>query len=270
MAKDPVILRELTVLLDGWPAELGGLRIAHVSDFHFSRWNRLLGATQAILSAVDYDILAITGDFADLRRKWRRTAKLTRRFLEPVAGRRPIYAVLGNHDDPRLAEECGSSVVFLNDRSVTIEHGGTRLQISGVDQNIPRGGDVGLALLNGRQILPTILLAHYPSTALRLPPGRVQLVLSGHTHGGQIRFPGLGCIWPNDRIPREMARGLHTVGPTSVHVSPGIGASLPIRVRINCPPEVTVLKLEPANIGPRTVGTAREEIPPECQGGQPV
>jgi predicted MPP superfamily phosphohydrolase len=90
---------------------------------------------------------------------------------------------------------------------------------------------------------PTILLAHYPSTVFRLPIGCVQLVLTGHTHGGQIRLPGLGCIWANDRVPLRISRGLHHVASTTIHVSPGIGVSLPLRIRWNCPPEVTVLGL---------------------------
>jgi len=75
----------------------------------------------------------------------------------------------------------------------------------------------------------------------------VQLVLSGHTHGGQIKLPWLGCVWPNDRIPRRLARGVHEVNGTKVHVSAGIGSSPPLPVRINCPPELSLLTLVPAD-----------------------
>ncbi|MFH1110714.1 MAG: hypothetical protein V1790_16175, partial [Planctomycetota bacterium] len=102
-------------------------------------------------------------------------------------------------------------------------------------------------------------LAHYPSTVFRVPMGKVQLVLSGHTHGGQIRLPGLGCVWANDRIPRRMSRGLHEVAGTMIHVSPGIGVCLPIRIRVNCPAEVTVLTLVAVASDHEAVGSAPTE-----------
>lgn len=243
----PVIVNNLTVAITDLPVELTGLRIAHVSDFHFHRWNRVTQAAQDILLSLEYDLLVATGDFADSRKRWVRAARMTGKFFGPLAGRAPIYAVLGNHDDPRIATAPGMPLIFLRNEARPVDFAGTALELAGVEQNLYGGEDLDAALGSSQRSEIAILLAHYPSTVFRLPPGRVDLVLSGHTHGGQIRFPVLGCLWAHDRIPVRMARGLHRVGATWLHTSPGIGVCAPLKVRINCPPEVSVLTLEPVD-----------------------
>ncbi|MGB2987164.1 MAG: metallophosphoesterase [Phycisphaerae bacterium] len=232
------------------PPELAGLRIVHVSDFHFRSWTRVIEAAQQLLLMLDYDLLVATGDFGTIRERWIRVAEVTRRFFEPIAKRVPVYAVLGNHDHPRLASAPDMPLEFLSNRSVLIDKAGTTFELAGVDQSLPGAEDLVAALGNGRRHGFTMLLAHYPSTVFRLPPGRVDLQLSGHTHGGQIRLPRLGCLWTNDRIARRMSRGLHVVGGTVLHVNSGIGVAAPFLVRVNCLPEVTVLTLKPADRKP--------------------
>ena len=254
MSSEAVIAREVNVPLTGLPTGLDGLRLAHVSDFHFRRWDRASEAAQTLLTHLDYDVLLVTGDFCSFRWKWRRAAELTQRFLEPIA-QRPAYAVLGNHDDPRLAD-ADLPLRFLRNESVSLDSLGASLTLAGVDQSGRWTEDLDAALRRGPASGPTILLAHYPSTVFRVPIGKVQLVLSGHTHGGQIRLPGLGCVWANDRIPRRMSRGLHEVAGTMIHVSPGIGVSLPLRIRVDCPAEVTVLTLVAVASDREAVGSA--------------
>ena len=234
--------------------------MAHVSDLHFRRWDRASQAAQSLLTDLDYDLLLVTGDFCSFRWKWRQAAELTGRFLGRIA-QRPAYAVLGNHDDPRLAD-ADLPLRFLRNESVSLDFLGAGLTLAGVDQSGRRTEDLGAALRKGPASGPTILLAHYPSTVFRVPIGKVQLVLSGHTHGGQIRLPGLGCVWANDRIPRRMSRGLHEVAGTMIHVSPGIGVCLPIRIRVNCPAEVTVLTLVAVASDSDAVGS----VPTEKEG----
>ncbi|UCC29772.1 MAG: metallophosphoesterase [Phycisphaerales bacterium] len=246
MRDQPVIARRHTVVVGNIPAELSGLRIAHISDFHFHRWNRVTQAAQDLLLTADYDLVAATGDFGTSPRRWARAADLMRRFFEPIAQRAPIYAVLGNHDNPAMATAPDIPLVFLRNESVSLRHSGGVFELAGLDQGLFGAEDMRTALGGTRRHDFTILLAHYPSTVFRLPPGRVALQLSGHTHGGQIRLPYLGCIWANDRIPLRMSRGLHTVAGTILHTSPGIGVCPPIPVRINCPAEVTLLALQPA------------------------
>ncbi len=248
-----VTVREIEVPLPNWPASLTGLRIAHISDLHLRKWDQVAESAQGLLKELDFDLLVATGDFGSFRRHWQKAADLTRRFFEPLRERGPIYAVLGNHDDPRIATAADIPLTFLRNESQRIEWRGGEFTLAGVEQcnghhddpppsPLIKGGSPQPGTSTARPCHPVVLLAHYPSTVFRLPEeSNVCLMLSGHTHGGQIRFPGVGCLWPNDRIPRRMAMGLHRVGQTMVHVSAGIGVSLPLRVRINCPPEIAVL-----------------------------
>ena len=147
----------------------------------------------------------------------------------------------------------------MRNESRIVETPAGAIRLAGVDQFIRGAESLDDALADDELDHPVVLLAHYPSTAFRLGQRRVDLVLSGHTHGGQIRLPRVGCIWPNDRIPRHMAQGMHTVGATKLHVSPGIGTSLPLRVRINCPAQIAVLTLLPTLVTPENPPPSRAE-----------
>lgn len=256
MQRPKVIVRHSTVPIPELPEGLDGLKIAHVSDCHFTHWNRLAVTAQQVLLSLKFDLLLVTGDFTGQRRRWARAAIVTRRFFEPFYGRIPIYAVLGNHDESRLADIRDMPMIFLRNECVTLKFAQGSLHLAGLDQSIDGSESLDQALFPGGNGVPTILMAHYPSTVYRLGSHNVALMLSGHTHGGQIRVPGLGCLWPNDRVPRELARGLHVVGETTIHVSAGLGTSPPIRIRVNCPPEVGLLDLRRTEwaVEPSTVG----------------
>ncbi|MCH7808667.1 MAG: metallophosphoesterase [Planctomycetes bacterium] len=241
-----IIVRRLVIPLPRLPRRLAGLRIAHISDLHFRKRNGTTTAAQKQLIALDYDLLVVTGDFADYPRKWPEAIEMMRAFFEPLADRSPIYAVLGNHDDPRIADAADGPLTFLRNAFTVVDFKGETVVLAGVEQSHSGGEDLATALAAIPTAGAVILLAHFPSTVFRVPSDRVDLVLAGHTHGGQIRLPVVGCLWTNDRLPLRMARGLTRVGGTLLHASPGIGVSGPIKVRINCPPEISLLTLQPA------------------------
>ena len=242
--REIVAVQELSVPVLGLGGPANGLRIAHVSDFHFRRWNGVLAEAQRLLLALDYDLLVATGDFSARTKDWVRAAEMCRRFFGPLQPRLGTYAVLGNHDSRTLGDQPDLPFKWLTNEHVRVAVDDACLILAGVDQSIGEPGKVSEALIGPPAAAPVILLAHFPSTVYRVPVDRVRLVLSGHTHGGQIRLPLLGCVWANDRIPSLMARGLHQIAGTMLHVSAGLGVSLPIPLRYRCPPELSIIRLE--------------------------
>ncbi len=238
-----IAIREMTLPVRRLDVALDGLRIAHLSDLHMRRWNRVLEEAQSYLARHDYDLLAVTGDFSTFPSKWAKASTWCWRFFPPIKPRLGIYAVLGNHDSPRLAKQ-DLPFRLLRNECVEINHDGGAFNLAGMEQHVSCRGDLQKTLANADPNLPTVLLTHYPSTIHQLKPGKVDLMLAGHTHGGQIRLPILGCIFPNDRISRHMAAGLHELNGTPMHVSAGVGVSPPIWARFLCPPEITVITLQ--------------------------
>jgi len=238
-----VVVNEFSAALDGLKRSLHGLRIAHVSDLHFRRWDRVVDEAQRLLRTLDYDLLVATGDFAAQPRKWVRAYDMCRRFFGFLQPRYGAYAVLGNHDHPAMADQTAAPFRLLRNEHVRLNVNGSCVVLAGVEQTKRTYAEVASAIAGAPTSAPVILLAHYPSTVYHVPADRVRLVLSGHTHGGQIRVPGMGCLWTNDRIPRRLARGLHKVAGTCLHVSAGLGVSPPILVRNRCPPELSIITL---------------------------
>jgi uncharacterized protein len=238
----------LEVPVDGLPPELDGLRIAHLSDFHLgvpSRGRRAVEEGVAWAASREPDLTCITGDLLSRRRGEPLLRELLARLDHP-------YVVLGNHDlaesrDPfsrpsELGEVEGGAL--LADESRTVELRGRRVQIAGV---APRSYSRGLArparLVDSDADL-RILLCHFPAVARKLPAGAFHLVLAGHLHGGQICLP-----YPGGKIllahPRTREReGIYRYGPTTLHVSPGLGTTF-VPFRFFARPEATELMLRP-------------------------
>lgn len=230
-------------MLANCPPALEGMRIAHVSDLHMGRWNEILAVAQQALLTTEFDLLCVTGDFGTRKKIWPRSAELAKRFFTPLAERHVVYAVLGNHDHPGIAEHTAPPITFLRNRVVEVSFNGGKLLLLGIEPTKPFDGHLAEVMPMNGAPRPAILLSHYPSSANRIRENTIDLVLSGHTHGGQVRFPVLGCVWAHDDIPRHMARGLHRLRNTMLHVSAGLGRSYPIPIRINCPPEISILTL---------------------------
>jgi predicted MPP superfamily phosphohydrolase len=241
--------RVLEVAIEGLPAELEGLRIGHLSDFHLGARSRGRLATEL---AVDWvaerrpDLVCVTGDLVTRPRGEPALRGLLERLGRP-------YVVLGNHDvavsrDPlsRAAElEDLREAVLLRDESVTIGHAGRTVQIAGVDPRAWMRRRADPVRLADPAADLRILLCHFPAVGRRLPPGAFHLVLSGHLHAGQINLP-----YPGGRIrlahPRSPeVEGLHRLPGCVLHVSPGTGTTF-LPVRYFARPEATELVLRAA------------------------
>ena len=235
-------IRELE--LPGLPRELDGLRIAHLSDFHLGVPSR---GGRAVERAVDWvaerrpDLVCITGDLLSRPRGESRLLDLLHRLPHP-------YLVLGNHDYALSRDPFSRPVeldrlkhgTLLSDSAVEVELRGERVELAGVD---PRSW---LKKRRSEFAAPSaglrLLLCHFPDALDRFEPGRFDLILAGHLHGGQIVLPyGFGRLLlahPRARYPQ----GVFRRGSTTMHVSPGLGTTF-VPFRLFARPEATELVL---------------------------
>jgi predicted MPP superfamily phosphohydrolase len=240
------------------PPALAGLRVAQLSDFHFGPHIPPGFIEGAIARAVAEEphLIALTGDFVDRGPQHVPAAARLFRDLRAPLG---VYAVLGNHDfavhtargarrhEHLHAEVAGAlaaeGVTVLRNRAVGLSHAGAALTVAGVDDLWSGACDPAAALAGACPDAPRVVLAHNPQTVAGLGALRADLVLSGHTHGGQINVPGLGRLFLGKKA-RRWAAGLYKFDTGHLYVNPGVGFGW--RFRFGVRPELTVLTLEPA------------------------
>ena len=230
------------------PAELDGLRIAHLSDFHLGVPSR---GRVAVERAVDWvaerepELVCITGDLLSRRRG----EPLLRRLLERLGS---AFVVLGNHDYAQSRDPFSQPVDLhdlphahlLSNSAETLELRGRRVQVAGVDPRSYAARQARAERHVDEAADLRILLCHFPGIARKLPEGAYDLVLAGHMHAGQIVLP-----YPGGRLllahpgARESA-GPYRYGSTVLHVSPGLGTTF-VPFRLFARPEVTELVLRP-------------------------
>jgi len=243
-----VRLRELELELPGLPAELDGLRIAHLSDFHLGVRSR---GVRAVELAVDWvarrrpDLVAITGDLLTHPRGERRLRELVERLPAPV------FAVLGNHDmaisrDPKARASNLRSLepaTLLRDEGVRVELRGRSVWIAGAHPRmiVRRLQKVDPNALS-RDADLRILLCHFPRVLDQLERGRFELVLAGHMHDGQIAIPYPGGKLRLAHPTARYASGIYRSEAATLHVSPGLGTTF-VPFRFAARPEATELVL---------------------------
>ncbi|RUL81246.1 metallophosphoesterase [Tautonia sociabilis] len=243
----------------GLPEPLEGLRILHLTDLHLTRAysDRFFEAMIEQAEGFEADLIAFTGDLIDDAALLDRVGPLLSRFR----GRLGRFAILGNHDyrtDAEGAFDALRSAGFevVEGRWSSIEADGTRLAIGGTSAPwgpLPeRSAEPGAGF--------RFLLSHSPDTLPWASRIGVDLMLSGHTHGGQYRLPLFGPVLLPSRYSRRYDRGFFRRGPTLMYVSQGIAAQHPIRV--NCPAEISrfTLRCAPRRSAGARPHSARESI----------
>ena len=236
------------------PADLDGFCIAQVSDLHVGEgaWGpRHTGEALEAMRAADPDVAVNTGDFLQwepaIARVGHEAAGLVLPPIERVQGNRNI-AILGNHDyyageetaeKLRVELESMGVLVLVND-GVCIPRGRAAVSFVGLTADAP-GWDQGVERLLGAT-RPRVALVHAPDSAENLPHGGADLVLAGHTHGGQFTLPGLES-WVAWRFARtRYLAGMYRINDMPVYVNRGLGTTgLPLRFRAR--PELTLLRL---------------------------
>ena len=255
-APRPQLVR-VEVPLARLPASLDGLAIAQLSDFHYDDTFTLIPIRRAveIVSGLQPHLIALTGDFVTVpvtnlfdhdARHAASAAEPCARLLSRLQAPLGMFAILGNHDTgsdvPRIVDALQTSgIVVLQNRSVPLEWQGSRLWLAGLNDVLEGKPDIHATLRGIPGEEPVVLLAHEPDFADHAARFPVDLQLSGHSHGGQIRFPLIGAPYLPE-LARKYPWGLRRIGPLTLYTNVGLG-TIRIPARLNCPPEVTLFTL---------------------------
>jgi len=234
------VIQHNTVMLPDLPAALEGVTLLHLTDMHADFSTDAMTALIRTLDGLAWDACVWTGDYRGLTYgPWEPAAAELRRIREALRG--PVYAVLGNHDPLELADALEDMDVrlLLNERAA-FERGGARLWFAGVDDphiyetdNIEKAVD---GVLEGE---PVVLLSHSPELYRKAAYGGIELMLCGHTHGGQLCLPGGWPVFANARVPPRLVRGAWRYRQLQGYTSRGCGVS-GVACRYFCPPEIVL------------------------------
>lgn len=239
-----IAVRHYTVPIAGLPPAFAGFTILHLSDLHNKQYGPQQEGLLDIMARLEYDLIAITGDIIDKRDPQMAPVE------ELLAGlsKEEIFFVPGNHEhwagyEPIQAVLAGRGVKILENEGVRYERGGDHIWLLGVDDPYSGRARLDKALAGVDYSHPRVLLAHTPEIFPTAVEAGLDLVLVGHTHGGQIRLPFLGAVVaPGQGFFPAYDYGLFTESNTTMIVNGGLGESA-IPVRFNLRPEIVLVTL---------------------------
>jgi predicted MPP superfamily phosphohydrolase len=251
--------------LRGLASAFDGMRIAQISDIHMEDFTEpaFLRHAVKLVNREKPDAVFMTGDFVTALLALRpATLRFDRSTIndcaEILAGLecKSLYAVLGNHDHGVGAHLVSTAlrtagITVLRNTSVAIERGSSRFWLAGVDDPLTAHPQPDLAIpefIRNQPNEPVILLCHGPDYAdnlLAMPAGQaVDFMLSGHSHGGQVRLPFYGaCVLPP--LGKKYVEGFFNFGRLQLYVNRGLG-TIGLPFRFDCPPEISIFTLRPA------------------------
>ncbi len=242
--------------LSRWPERLNGFTIALLSDFHYDPYCSVhpLHATVPLVNHLHPDLIVLTGDFVSVPllgddAKAAFAAEPCANILRQMTAPHGLWAVMGNHDfntDPVYVTRALRSVGIqvLEDQSTAIEHDGARFWLAGVNDVLSRTANLTETLRRVPAGEAVVLLAHEPDFADEASKFPIDLQLSGHSHGGQVRIPLLPPLYL-PAMAKKYVMGTYQVGPLPLYTNAGIG-TVGVPVRLNCPPEITLITLKPS------------------------
>jgi predicted MPP superfamily phosphohydrolase len=226
------------------PKAFEGFRIVQLSDIHHSPFTSREQIEYAVDTANSLrpDIVALTGDYISKERQY---AAPCAELLGTLRARYGVFAVLGNHDhwtDAPLITDLfrAEGITVLVNQGMRFEQRGAAFWLAGVDDTMVGLEDLPLALAGARENEMKLLLAHNPIILRRAARAGVDLVLSGHTHGGQVNLRSERSA--SGRPRRRLLKGLASQGETQIYVTRGLGTVV-LPIRYGCPPEVSLLEL---------------------------
>ena len=258
IARHVIQISHPEIRLPNLPEAFDGFHIVQLSDIHLNEFTEPFFLRESVdrINRLRPDAVFLTGDFVTselLPRKWSiPSAWKCASILEGLQCRQR-YAVLGNHDvligaQPVTEALTASNITVLRNACVALQRDSARLWLSGLDDPVEGHPDPDRAVpafIRQRPNEPVLLMCHAPDFADRLlnhPAGSaVQLMLSGHTHGGQVRLPFVGPM----NLPewgRKYVEGIFRLRGLQLYVNRGIG-TVGLPFRLNCPPEITSITL---------------------------
>ncbi|HEY8076328.1 MAG TPA: metallophosphoesterase [Labilithrix sp.] len=237
------------VKIRGLAPELDGYRIVQLSDLHVGamhpawwamRWAQAANAENADLAVVTGDMVTSGVAFHDAIAS----------VIGALRAKNGVYVIMGNHDyfgegEPLISLlNDGGARVLLNE-GVVLERDGGKMYLAGIDDTWTKRADIDRALAARPDGMPTVLLAHDPEKFPQAVKRKVDLVLSGHTHGGQVAVPFLPKRINASKIAHNYSLGIYTDGDATLYVHPGLGTTGP-PIRLGVAPAVVVLTLRSA------------------------
>jgi predicted MPP superfamily phosphohydrolase len=252
-----LVLERRTIRIAGLSEALAGLRIVQISDFHFAEYTEPFFIKRVVreVNSLRPDIVLLTGDFVTMAPIYKSKAEHYAPIIADYLGKIECahrYSVLGNHDwmvNAGVVTDSleGVGITVLGNENLPFERDGGRLWIAGTADALSQECDIPRSLPKHAQKdkEPVLLMIHEPDMLPAVAKlNAVDLMLSGHTHGGQVRLPFLPPIMLPP-LGRHFVEGQFRMGRTQLYVNRGIGAvGLPFRFR--CPAEITELTLQPA------------------------
>src|ERR1700676_1158081 len=248
----PRIVRR-DIYLPRWPEGLAGFTIALLSDFHYDPYFSAhpLHAAIPMVNNLRPDLIALTGDFVSVplvgdEKKGALAAEPCARLLRQMPAPHGLWAVMGNHDDSTDRQHVtraleAENIRVLANQSAAIEHKGARIWLAGVNDVLSETADLTKTLSPVPSGEAVILLAHEPDFADYASRFPIDLQLSGHSHGGQIRIPFLPPLYLPP-LAKKYILGQYKVASLALYTNAGLG-TIDVPLRFNCPPEITLLTL---------------------------
>ena len=238
-----VVLKHNPIRTPQLPKAFDDFTILQISDLHVEQSEAAMTRVIQIVETLRYDICLLTGDYR---------TKTWGPYEESLAGvarvraalKGPVYGVLGNHDTVRMVPGLeGMGIRMLLNESETIEHGGKRIHLAGIDDaHFYRVDNIEKAAESIPHQEFSILVTHTPEVYRQAAHADFDVLLSGHTHGGQLCLPGGIPVTLSAVLPRALGAGPWRHHGMIGYTSVGAGSSV-VPVRFNCPPEITLHRL---------------------------
>lgn len=238
-----VQLRTNDFRLQRLPPAFDGFTLLHISDLHADMNDGAMQRLEEILPGLNYDLCVLTGDYRGATfGQFEAAMERMRPVLAHI--KQPVYGVLGNHDTIRMVPDLENmGIRMLLNECEPITRAGATIYLAGIDDaHYFRVDNIEKAASGIPHEAFSILLSHTPEIYRQAAHAGFDLLLSGHTHGGQICLPGSIPLTLDSDLPRTLGAGAWTYREMAGYTSVGVGSSI-VAVRINCLPEITLHRL---------------------------